>query len=329
MARRLSTQFMDDLKTGKLASILELVRMDASLCLCIREDYINIYYRGCNLAKIEEVKKSGKSQYELFFDAQYAKHSFSLMNSTQPTGSRIVASPADALAWVTEVPAQKQHIDLYLGDHPKVEREVQQLVLRENNGHRGNGKWDSVSKATDYFICDIEYTNSRFKKRGRFDMIAVCWPSSSGERRRTRGLRLAIIEVKYGDGALKGNAGIMKHITDLNHFLQQNGALDALKDEMRIVFNQLQELRLVASSKPITSFDTGKPEYIFILANHDPDSKKLVQVLGAPPSCSLADVKFATSNFAGYGLYREAMYGRSSFAHAFGKRICSEGVSQE
>jgi len=51
--RGLSTEFMLALKDGFLNSILEVVKRDDTLCLKIKNEYINIYYRGGSILKLE------------------------------------------------------------------------------------------------------------------------------------------------------------------------------------------------------------------------------------------------------------------------------------
>lgn len=67
--RALSEQFMYDLKNpdGMLHPILERVKNDQTLMLAIRQDKINIYYRGGSLLRIEQLKYS----YKTFFNPNY------------------------------------------------------------------------------------------------------------------------------------------------------------------------------------------------------------------------------------------------------------------
>jgi hypothetical protein len=44
--RLLSDTFMDALKNGKLQRLLQTVLQDGTLDLQIRENYVNVYYRG-------------------------------------------------------------------------------------------------------------------------------------------------------------------------------------------------------------------------------------------------------------------------------------------
>ena len=64
--RMLSERFMNDLMQpdGLLIPILVRVKQDQTLMLAIREDNINIYYRGGNLLQLHQ--KNGS--YQAFFD---------------------------------------------------------------------------------------------------------------------------------------------------------------------------------------------------------------------------------------------------------------------
>jgi len=70
--RALSQTFMDDLLNpdSLLHPILERAKQDHTLMLSIREDYINIYYRGGNILRVKE-KRNGS--YSAFFDNEYNK----------------------------------------------------------------------------------------------------------------------------------------------------------------------------------------------------------------------------------------------------------------
>jgi hypothetical protein len=68
--RRLSIDFMNDLKdtNGLLYPILERVKQDHMLMLAIRDNYINIYYRGGNILRVN--KERGKDSYKSFSSHQ-------------------------------------------------------------------------------------------------------------------------------------------------------------------------------------------------------------------------------------------------------------------
>ena len=314
MGRRLSKQFMDDLQ-GKeggagldLNCILKLVQNDSSLCLEIRDNYINIYYRGGNFMKLTE--KQGI--YNISFDSKYISSTNIKSKVVQITDKKAI-NQQDIDDWLGIAPFLKHEMDLYFGSHPKNEREFQQLMVRENN-RKG------IAKSTDYFIADIEYAEDD----SRFDMIAIHWPSTSAERKNDSNVGLSFIEMKYGDGALTGNSGIMDHITKLQQYLSGINALEKLKKEIQCVFNQKLELGLVDNKKAIVGFNDKLPELIFVFANHDPESsilkRELQKVIANSPQLSF-EIKVAVSNFMGYGLYEQNIYTLQEFINRFGKYL--------
>lgn len=66
-ARGINDIFISDLKCGKLRKIFGYVKAEADLSLEIRENYINIYYKGGNLLKISQKRDS----YIFEFDTKY------------------------------------------------------------------------------------------------------------------------------------------------------------------------------------------------------------------------------------------------------------------
>ena len=107
-------------------------------------------------------------------------------------------------------------------------------MVYENNLNR-------AAKGTDYFICDIEYAN----KYGRFDLIAVHWPSSSAHHKNNKNLGLAFIEMKYMNKSMKNTAGILSHVRDMQRYFTQNDdQFAALKEEMKTVLVAAQEINI-------------------------------------------------------------------------------------
>jgi len=293
MTRKLDEQFEHDLKSreisGELFGLLDYVKKDHTLDLQIRENYINIYYLGGNILKVTRPK----STYKFIFDKKYLKPSESLSE-----GFLIFK---DQKNWYSYFPFAKQAMESYFHHHPKPEREFQQLVVRENN-------YSPIASSSDYFVIDIEYDN---RTNTRFDLIALEWPSVGSNRKLQKGFKpkLCVFEMKYGDGALKGKSGIQKHCNDFNSFFDDENAegVNAFKKEMLELFKQKRRLGLIpclsdkGNDNVIDQFhDDEKPEFIFLIANHDPEKTALSSELDQLDN---QNIKFITANFLGYGLF--------------------------
>lgn len=309
--RKLEQGFVDDLKTGYLSSLLDAVKADDTLCLEIRNNYINIYYRGGSLYRITKPNK----KYLFKFDPGYTKHDNSVLSSYSSTAFQNLKANINYSEYVRYIPTLKTEMDLYFGEHPNKEREAQQLVLRENT-YSGRGTNDNgVSKDTDYFIVDMEYSDENIC---RFDMVAVKWPSTSSDRKTSKNTTLALIEMKYADGSLNNKSGIEDHFKDMYTFINSNKFNNAncsgdLYDETETVFNQKMDMGLIhGTNKKLSINRTIKPEYIILIANHKPASKILYRELDnankkVPQLKNKMDIKIAFASTMGYGLYIDRM----------------------
>jgi hypothetical protein len=298
--RALSDRFMDDLlkPDGILHPILARVKKDNTLMIAIRENYINIYYRGGNILRIHE---QNKGNYKASFDSQY-----NLSDLVIPDSPLTITNPEDAKKWITSFPARKNIMDEYFLQHSKPEREFQQLIARENND-------STISNESEYFISDIEFADSVLG--ARFDILAIRWLST--QRQSGNKCRAALIEMKYGDGALDGTAGLLKHLQDIDAMVSDTSRYADLLLTMEAQFNQLDQLGLLKFNKGTSNakvkLDVNeKPEVIFFLADHNPRSTKLRTILNDPEverysQSQLFDLRFFVASFAGYAMHADCM----------------------
>ena len=282
--------FNDFQKGGPLHELLTYVQNDDTLDLEFRGEYAaNIYYRGGSLFCIERIGDG----YTLTFDTKY--------------DAGMAANPSICMA-VQRIPLYKHAMDVWFAKNRKYEREFQQVVVRENNRH------GAISHASDYYIVDIEYAYnvnvSDKKTQARFDMIAVKWLSKSNERQNPSAPTLAIIEMKYGDGALGGSAGLKKHLEDFGT-LVKNGELDDFCADYSNVFNQKCALGLIPGKEgariKITQRDI---ELIFLIANHDPNKTGLAKIVAEIADVTMEypyPIRFAYASMMGYCLYADQL----------------------
>jgi hypothetical protein len=304
--RELSKDFINDLKStnGLLHPILERIRQDDTLMLAIRGNYINIYYRGGNLLRLSE---QGNYSYQSFFDDQYNK-----TEKIIPVLPTTIKNQVDARVWVDEFQRLKEIMDIFFSNKNKPEREFQQLVARENNN-------STISNESEYFVSDIEFADLGLG--ARFDMLAIRWLAS--QRKDGSNCQAALVEMKYGDGALGGSAGLLKHLQDIDALVSDVDKYKSLLETIESQFNQLDELGLlrfnrIRNGTKVKLVDADKPEVIFILANHNPRSTILSSILDSPDVIAYGlsqrfDLRFFVSNFAGYGLHSDCMFSLTQF----------------
>ena len=297
--------FIQDLQEGVLAPLLKRVKEDTSLDMEIRQEYINIYYRGGNLLEVSKGSKG--AGYSAFFNPEYVPAIRPLLPSSR------ISSVSDVEKWLAQIPAIKNAMDLYFGKKRKAERASQQMVVYENNASPWAG-------GTDYFIVDIEYDNHI---GARFDLVALRWDWDATARKLQRHYlpKLTVIEMKTGDGALKGSAGLLEHYQQWEDFFANPSHLDEFKQEMLVVFKQKRKLGLIPAlqKNPNDVIRVADDvDVVFLLANHDPASRKLIAAVDEirekqrtkPPTFN---IRFATATFMGFGLYSQNMLSLDEF----------------
>lgn len=311
---------MNDLlnKGGVLQSILHRVKLDHTLMLSIRQDYINIYYRGGNLLR---VKEQGNSSYSAFFD-----HNYNKLGVPVPGLPNALNNQNEARVWVNSFQILKEIMDFYFSEYSKPEREFQQLVARENN-------FSTISNQSEYFISDIEFADSGLG--ARFDMLAIRWLAS--QRKKGNKCKAVFIEMKYADGALDGSAGLLKHLKDIDDFIANSSHYKDLLIGMENQFAQLDQLGLLKFNKGKSNAKVAlnyrdKPEVIFILANHNPRSTKLNVILSDPQidaynQSQRFDLSFYVSSFAGYALHADCMLTLPQFRELIKRKNAEHGTT--
>ncbi len=297
--RALSNQMFNDFKSkeGKLHRLLMRILKDDTLSLEFRgngekegeirsSEGANVYYRGGSLFYVE--KKF--DDYILRFNTNYCNGNEMSLSATVSVDEAI-----------EQIPFYKQAMDFWFKNTKhNYEREFQQNVVRENNG------LGDISHKTDYYITDVEY----FYEKSRFDMIAVKWLSKGHIRKNMNAPSISVIEMKYGDDSLKDEAGIEAHLKDFKSFVESADLKLFCKDQSNI-FRQKCELGLIPDMQNMPykiNIQSEETEMIFLLANHDPDSTVLKNVVSSINSNDYPfTIKFSIASMMGYGLYNDNM----------------------
>ena len=289
--RSLTKNLFNELKNGKLHTLLEYVQNDDTLDMEFRNNYITIYYRGGNIISVTESKNN---------DDSYS-YTWEGINKDYLKGYK--QKHEDAEQFEEYIPEAKHIIDRYICKikNHLGEKEIQQLIVRENN-------YSPNSQDTDYFIVDMEYEESQCK--GRFDLIALRWNSNTPDRKRNK-VSLAVIEVKQGSKSIRTTEkkpGLKSHQNDFNNF---NWTEEIKKDFLQI-FKQKCELGLILANEKIEGINQyfkleldNDIDFICLLANYKKASDNLHNELEEMEKKSC---KFIRSHYMGYGLYADEIF---------------------
>ena len=304
--RKISNNFMNDLtdEDGRLNPVLQKVQKDHTLLFAIRENYINIYYRGGNILRLRE---HDKNFYHAEFNENYGK-----LGQGVPILPSTITTQREGEIWAESIPKLKVIMDEYFVVNKKSEREYQQLVAHENN-------LSSISIESEYFITDIEFSPPGSMMR--VDMLAIHWPAN--KRKSIKYCRPAIIELKYAASSIaSGKSGLVKHLKDIESLIKEKRSYNDLIHSMENQFDQLSQLGLIKFNKhknyQAMKLSVLKPEVILILANYNPRSQQLFYVLHASEfqaysKSPIFDLKFFMASFSGYGLHSQCMFTLEEF----------------
>lgn len=161
--RTLSDIFLNEFKKGGCYyDLLKLVVNDTDLDFQVRENYINIYYKGNSILKLRE-----NHTYEI--------HQKFLLNIPFQLGNRF-----NLQDFLSALPEIKKNVNSTKSKRPTLEIEYEQLIIRSNNNVN-----------SEIFITDRQFAD----KDVRFDLTGFYWEAP---RKRGQTVPLAFIEVKYG-----------------------------------------------------------------------------------------------------------------------------------
>lgn len=251
--RKLETNFLNAFTGGHLQSLAQRVREDKDLDLQIRENYINLYYKGHSLLKLHSNYKG---------ESEFVKNIGSL--------SRIeLDDAAKTKEFIDKLPLIKEEVlqNRIKTNKQNLEGEYEQLVIRANNLEE--------KTMSEYYIIDRQYQTSQKEKVNRFDLTGFYWNNELPHSNSI--VPLSFLEVKFAlnndiqdlDDQLNRYYGYVKeNTTDLVEeykvMLEQRLQLGLYNQAE----NKLQALGKVEFSKDINDF-----HFHVVLVDYNPRSQ--------------------------------------------------------
>lgn len=214
--RKISSTFLNCLKSGFLSEITAYVRRDHDLNLEIRDAYINIYYKGNSLLKLAEAGSLLHYKAEI-----HEKFLHGLDISLDFTESTVPQ-------FIKNIPLLKENILRH--KKPSLELEYEQMLIRANNFEPRNN--------TEYFIVDRRYV----VREGRFDLTGFFWDRAG--RQWPHEVPVCLMEIKF---ALNTDIKVV-HDQLARYYAPIKNNAAAIAEELETVFRQKLALKLYHQS---------------------------------------------------------------------------------
>ncbi len=273
--RGISKDFIYDLCNGWLKYFGDKARQpDNGITLEIRENAVNLYYRGGSLLKIESV--ISPHIYSFSFDRYYGKRQEGVtayshgktLSVRKRDGSEkrifwcpFIAEHYDEIEfwnhkdYIKHFEELKSVMDGWFGEHPKREREYQHYASIANDN-----------------IIDIEYAISEIDLR--LDMIMI---DDNGD--------LVLVENKYGNHSLSSTnskSGLAKHYNDFIKILSNEDFKENIVSSMEKVIRIKKELGIMPATYELRKNSHGESDpcfhILFVLANLSlPRKSKIIE----------------------------------------------------
>ena len=252
--RVLDGNFVLELKKGGLFhSIVDYVINDTTLDFEIRDGYINIYFKGNSILKLNE---NGTFEIHKKFQKGTSLSKLTLSSAT------------DVNNYLDNIPLIKNNVISVKSKRPTLEIEYEQLLIRSNNLNKNVN--------SEIFLTDRQYADNI--NNSRFDLSGFFW--SRKNRKRNQTAPLTFIEVKYS---------LNPDISDIDQQIDKyydaaKSNISGIASETRYLKNLKIELGLINQSKErLDALKTLK------ISDKIEDAKFIVALIDYNPNSSLFD----------------------------------------
>ena len=240
ITRGISQQFAHAFKQTDLYRLYK--ENENELIIGVRNNYLNLYYNCDSIATITYPhKKAIKSTI----------HNYYINGVNNKISKNITLPPKD-------IYHNYETIKKYSDRRTTIEKKAQSKLFLLNN-YNSNSNW---------FCIDLEYVKqfenitqkSESNFNARFDIIAISKKVPH---------RVALIELKYGSGAIGGKSGIYKHVQDFSKFKEKNYFNPLFTQELIAIINSLNYLGVELPFITPNREDFLQPEFYFIILNNN------------------------------------------------------------
>ena len=257
ITRGISKEFAEKFKKYELYKLCKRHRDE--IFIGVRNNYLNLYYNCDSIAKVEN--KQGKITCEI--DKYY-------LDGRHYTGrdKRKKIAPSDIYNnyKVIKVNSSKKATD---------EKKSQSKLVLLNNSNN-DSEWHCFDvEWVKAFENQQQKDDAKFN--GRFDIMAIS---------KQKPHKVALIELKYGSGAIGGKSGIYKHIDDFKKF-QDKSYYDKQEVKEIIESQKMLGINIPDELKNLQIEDIGGYKFYVITLNNNAEREN-----GSTPKQTMAGYLF-------------------------------------
>lgn len=252
ITRGINDEFIEKFNESVLKKLYE--ENKDKLFLGIRNEYINLYYNCASVCKVRYLKRTEQLVCDI-----HKKYLGEVKTKEHDDYKTI--SPEDIYGKYNDI-IKKIQTEAYPSEkHP--EKTAQQKLIYMNN----------QNKDTKWFCIDVEYimqrNDSNEEKFGRWDIVAISKNPITKDNKH----KVALIELKYEEGAIGGKSGIYKHVDDyINYIKSKNKPYENhLKQEIIDIISNLRELEICQLNIKDKNELANDPEFYFVTLNNKED----------------------------------------------------------
>ena len=217
--------------------------------LCIRNNYIGIYYNSDRIAKVYVSRKELKAVINDYYLSVHRETQKREKGSEKRVTLEKIEERIETI--------KKNSDERYKSSK---EKNAQQMLVMANN----------TNPTSKWFCFDIEYEQSIRNQQknhfvGRTDILAISKKSPH---------RLAVIELKYNKESIGGASGIAKHFKDFETFTKSKPCVSNLKKEVKNIITDMKSLEIDIPQFDLDYNNINDPEFYFICLYDTPKSPR-------------------------------------------------------
>lgn len=269
-----------------------------------RGNYINIYYKGASILKVDSISLIFNNKYfHSLVEKEKDSSRISNIKKAVKWGGYKSISQEKALQILDELKKKETELLELVNDPEKYFSKAKKvidtwfLVMEEQriNKHKENNTQHKISLCnrsfdnSDLIVLDLEYVINKncsfFSNTGnpRPDIIALDKKGC-----------IHVMELKYGLEATEGSAGVKKHILDFEETIKKDEK-DDFKNEMKVLFDAKCRYSLLNCPEGFHFSETEKPVFDLIFCGSKDDFKTFEENYGGyRDNGRVADIYYLT-----------------------------------